>query len=80
MEELLLKMYQYLVRYGKIEVDKEYKFEGDDGISYHRITVYYADKEFWIVTIFNGQVMGIKRFRQRLSPLQGEHWPAFDQD
>ena len=63
MEELLVQMYQYLVRYGTIEVDKENKFEGDGGIFYHRTTVYYADKEFWLVTIFNGQIMGIKRYR-----------------
>lgn len=59
MEELLLKMYQYLVRYGTIEVDNENKFDG----FYYRTTVYRADEDLWLVTIFNGQVMGIKRFR-----------------
>lgn len=63
MEDLLLKMYQYLVRYGKIEVDKENKIEGDDGIFWHRTTVYYADNEFWLVVIFNGQIMGITRYK-----------------
>jgi hypothetical protein len=59
MEELLLKMYQYLVRYGTIEVDNESKSDG----YYHRTTVYSADEDLWLVTLFNGQIMGIKRFK-----------------
>ena len=59
MEDLLLKMYQYLVRYGTIEQDNESKSDG----FYYRTTIYSADEELWLVTVFNGQVMGIKRFR-----------------